>query len=187
VTILTVIRRGLEVALVVFVAGVLGLAAASQLAPAAGYGMFAVRSASMTPSLGVGSLVLVERVDPIQIRVGDVITIAVGSGATVTHRVIDVAPSDLGPVFTTKGDANPTADPVVARSDQLRGRLDLQVPLLGYLLAMIAMPSGIAALFSIGGTLLTAVWLLDEIEAGDDDDELDELRRQLEAASTSVA
>jgi signal peptidase I len=187
VRILTLIRRGLEAVLVVYVVGLLGLAAASQVAPAAGYALFAVRSASMTPTLGVGSLVVVQRVEPSQIHVGDVVTISIGSGATVTHRVIGVAPSDLGPVFTTKGDANPTADPVVALSTQLRGRLDLQVPLLGYLLAMLAMPTGVAALFSIGGTLLTAVWLLDEIKGGEEDDELDELRRQVEAAPTSVA
>jgi signal peptidase I len=178
---LSLIRRGLELVLVVFVVGVIGLAVVGQLAPVAGYGLFAVRSASMSPAIDVGTLVVAQRVGPAAVQPGDVITLAVGSGATVTHRVVAVTPTDDGPMFATKGDANATADPVAARSAQLKGRVQWLVPLFGYLLAMLAMPSGIAALFSIGATLLTAVWLLDEIETGDDEDELDELRRQLEA------
>lgn len=183
---LTLTRRLLELLLIVFVVGVLSLAAVAQLAPRAGMGLYAVRSASMSPALGVGSLVVARDVDPAAIQVGDVITMTVGSGATVTHRVVGVTPTDHGPMFTTRGDANGGADPVATRADQVKGRLDWHVPLLGYLLAMLAMPSGIAALFSIGATLLTAVWLLDEIEAGDDEDELDELRRQLEAATAAL-
>lgn len=178
---LSLARRSLEIVLVVFVVGTVGLAIAAQVAPSAGYGLFAVRSASMSPAIGVGDLVLAERVDPNAVQPGDVVTLSVGSGATVTHRVVSVTPTDDGPMFATKGDANATSDPVGTRAEQLKGRVVGQVPLLGYLLAMLAMPSGIAALFSIGATLLTAVWLLDEVEAGDDEDELDELRRQVEA------
>lgn len=177
-------RRVLEVALVALVVGTVGLAIVAQVAPFMGHGLFAVRSASMTPALDVGTLVVAERVDPEAVRPGDVVTIALESGARVTHRVVSVAPTDDGPMFATKGDANGTADPVAARSDQLEGRVRWHLPLLGYLLAMLAIPSGIAALFSIGATLLTAVWLLDEIDAGDDEDELDELdelRRHVEA------
>jgi signal peptidase I len=184
---LSLVRRLLEIALLVFVVGAVGLAVAAQLAPASGHGLYAVRTGSMIPSIDVGTLVVATRVDAAEVRPGDVITFTVGSGATLTHRVISVTPTDDGPVFATKGDANATADPVATRSDQLKGRIEWQLPLLGYLLAMLAMPSGIAALFSIGATLLTAVWLLDEIEAGDDEDELDDLRRQVEAGLAAQA
>ena len=46
---------------------------------------------------------------------------------------------------------------------------------------MLTMPSGIAALFSIGAAMLTAVWLLEDVAAGDEDDELDDLVRVIEA------
>lgn len=179
------IRRGIEVVLVAYVFGVLALAAAVQIAPAAGYGLYAVRSASMAPAFAIGDLAVAQRVPATDIAAGDVVTITVGAGTTVTHRVVAIRSNDAGPVFETKGDANATADPVATRPDQLRGRVTAQVPLLGFLLAMLAMPSGIAALCSIGATLLTAVWLLDEVEAGDDEDELDEIqrRRELEAAT----
>jgi signal peptidase len=188
--VLTFIRRMLEAALVTFVVGTIGLALASQLAPLAGAGLYAVRSESMSPALAAGDLVVAERVDAGAIASGDVVTLALSSGVTVTHRVVSVTPSDDGPVFVTRGDANATSDPVAARADQLRGRVTWHVPLLGFLLAMLAMPSGIAALFSIGATLLTAVWLLDEVEAGDDEDELEELvelQRQLEADASAAA
>src|SRR3954463_4059471 len=105
-------RRGLELVLSGFVLAFLGRGIAVQAAPAAGYGLYAVRSASMAPSLKVGDLVVEERIDPATIQVGDVITLATGTGATVTHRVQTVTPNDAGPVLTTKGDANATPDPV---------------------------------------------------------------------------
>jgi signal peptidase I len=180
------IRRALESALAVFVLSVLGLAAAAQIAPAAGYGLYAVRSESMAPALSVGDLVVVHRVAASEVRAGDVVTMTLGAGTTITHRVVAVTSTDEGPVFVTRGDANSTADPVAARADQLRGRLTSQVAFLGFLLAMISMPSGIAALLSIGATLLTAVWLLDEVEAGDDEDELDDIGLQLELESSAA-
>ena len=189
---LRIVRRLLEVVLVAYVATVLGVAVLAQVLPNVGHGLFAVRSESMAPGLGVGDLLLVDRIPPEDVRVGDVVTLSIGTGATVTHRVITVTPTDQGPMFTTKGDANATADPVAHRADQLRGRLSIALPLLGYLLAMLTMASGIAALFSIGATLLTAAWLLDEIDSGDEEDELAEieldlLRRELEAKPGAAA
>ena len=128
----------------------------------AGHGVFAVRSGSMNPALEVGDLVVTRRVDPSEIEPGDVITLDTGSRAVLTHRVVAVQDTDDGPVFTTRGDANATPDPVAARADQLHGRVDWRAPLLGFVLAMIAMPMGILALVSIAAALLTAAWLLDE-------------------------
>ena len=178
---MTLVRRILEIALIVYVLVVLGLTAVANLAPHAGYSLFAVRSPSMAPALGVGDLVLAQRVAPGDVRTGDVIAFQLASGTTVTHRVVALTATDEGPVFTTQGDANGTPDPVAARSEQLQGRLAGSVALLGLLLAMLTMPSGIAALFSIGAALLTAVWLLDEVAEGDEDDELEELVRVIEA------
>ncbi len=178
---MTLARRILEVILVVYVVGVLGLTAAAHFAPSTGYGLFAVRSPSMAPALDVGDLVVVERVAAADVRPGDVIAFQVGSGTTVTHRVVSLTATDEGPVFATQGDANGVPDPVATRAEQLHGRLAGSVALLGFLLAMLAMPSGIAALFSIGAALLTTVWMLDEVADGDEDDELAELVRVIEA------
>ena len=183
---MTLVRRILEVVLVVYVLGVLGLTAVANLAPFTGHDLFAVRSPSMAPALGVGDLVVAERVAAEDVRPGDVVAFQVGSGTTVTHRVVATTATDEGPMFTTQGDANGTPDPVAARAEQVQGRLAGSVALLGFVLAMLSMPSGIAALFSIGAALLTAVWLLDEVAEGDEDDELEELVRVIEADAAAA-
>lgn len=158
----TLTRRGVEALLAAVVVSALGLWAATHLAPVAGYGVVAVRSGSMDPALEIGDLAVTRLVHPSEIEPGDVITIDTGSQAVLTHRVVAVQATDDGPVFTTRGDANATSDPLAARADQLRGRVDWRAPLLGFVLAMIAMPVGILALVSIAAALLTAAWLLDE-------------------------
>jgi signal peptidase len=185
--VLRLVRRLLEVALAIFVLGVVGLAAAAQAAPVAGYGLYAVRSASMSPAIRVGDLVVEERVDPAVIGVGDVITLDTGTGATVTHRVATVTPNDAGPMFTTKGDANASPDPVATPSSQVRGRVTWDVPFLGFLLAMATMPSGVLALLSFGCALLVAIWLVAELEADEEDEELAELARELGIAGAGIS
>ena len=175
---MTLIRRVLEIVLVVYVVGAFALAAAADIAPLTGHGLLAVRSPSMSPALAVGDLVVAAPVAAADVRPGDVIVIRLASGTMVTHRVVAAVATDEGPVFTTKGDANASPDPVAAHAGQLQGRLAVSVALLGFILAMLTMPSGIAALFSIGATLLIALWLLDEVG---EDDALEELIRTLEA------
>ena len=166
----TLTRRVVEALFAAVVVCALGLWVVTHLAPAAGYGVFAVRSGSMDPALEVGDLVVTRRVGPSEIEPGDVITIGAAGRAVVTHRVVAVQATDAGPVFTTRGDANTTPDPVAARADQLHGRVEWRVPLLGFVLAMIAMPAGIIALVSIAAALLTAAWLLDEDDESFDAD-----------------
>jgi signal peptidase len=115
-----------------------------------------------------------------------VITLETGTGKTVTHRVATVTPNNAGPVFTTKGDANASPDPVATLSSQVRGRVAWDVPLLGFLLAMVTMPTGVLALLSVGGTLLVAIWLLEELQADEENDELAELARDLGPAAAGV-
>jgi len=174
----TLVRRILEVVLIAYVVGALALAAAAHLAPVTGHALLAVRSPSMAPALGIGDLAIARRVPAEEVRPDDVIMIRLASGTMVTHRVVAITATDEGPMFTTRGDANAAADPVAARAEQLQGRLAGSVAFLGFILAMLSMPSGIAALFSIGASLLVALWLLDEVG---NDDALEDLIRTLEA------
>ncbi len=175
---LQLVRRSLEVVLFSLVFAALGLAAAAQAGPLGGYGLYAIRSASMAPALRVGDLVGAERIDPRAVQPGDVVTVAVGSDRTLTHRVVDIEASSSGIVLRTKGDANASADPVAVTADALRGRVEWRVPLLGFLMAMITMPTGVVALFSVGATLLVAVWLLEDLEAEDEADVRRRFRRR---------
>lgn len=120
----------------------------------------------------VGSLVVATAVDPGRLAVGDVVTVQLEGGSTMTHRIVTIVEREDGRMFELKGDANAVHDPVLVIADRVVGRVDLALPLLGYLLAMLSMPTGIAALLSIGGTLLTAGWLLDELTDAEADEDL---------------
>ncbi len=74
-------------------------------------------SGSMAPALPVGSLVLYETVAPNQLERGDVISFERPGGdrAIMTHRIVAVDERGGRPVFQTKGDNNPIADPWLIR------------------------------------------------------------------------
>ena len=171
---MTALRRGIDLVLAALVLAVLAVGLAAFLAPAAGGRLLAIRSGSMTPSLGVGALALVLPAAPAHLTTGDVVTITLSGGAILTHRIDAIVEQDDRRMFRLKGDANAAPDPVLVLPDQLVGQVVLTLPLLGYLLAMMSVPIGVASLLSIGGLLVTAGWLLDDLAEPDDvDDEAD--------------
>lgn len=106
---------------------------------AAGYRPVAVYSGSMRPTLGVGSLAFVHAIDSSTVRTGDVITFKdpYVDGRLVTHRVVQIIHTKRGPLYRTKGDANPTRDPWTIRLNGKVGRLAFQVPLAGHALVYV--------------------------------------------------
>lgn len=103
----------------------------------AGYQPVVVYSGSMEPTLGVGSLAVVERVPTTQVRVGDVLTFAdpAQRGRLVTHRVVEVVQRpERGLAYRTKGDANTHRDPWAIALPEESGRLAFDVPYVGYAL-----------------------------------------------------
>lgn len=92
-----------------------------------------VLSGSMTPTIPVGSLVLVRPIDPGALQVGDVATYQVEPGRPVyvTHRVVAVGHTDGHRTFTFKGDANKAADTTPIVPGQVRGKVWFHVPHLG--------------------------------------------------------
>jgi signal peptidase len=102
---------------------------------ASGLDPFVVEGGSMEPAIPRGSLVLVRATMPLALKPGDVITFA-RYGEVVTHRIeaIEDHPP-TGRVFTTRGDANPVADPERVAFDGQVGLVRYQMPLLGYFVA----------------------------------------------------
>jgi signal peptidase len=170
---MSVLRHAIDVALALLVVAVVAIGLAANLAPQAGARLLAIRSGSMQPTMPVGSLILATAADPADLTVGDVVSVTLDGGATLTHRIAAIVEQDDNRMFELKGDANALHDPVLVVPDQVVGRVDLTIPMLGYLLAMLSMPTGIAALLAIGGTLLTAGWLLDELTDVEADEDLD--------------
>jgi signal peptidase len=160
---MSIVRRGLDLALVALVAAVVVVGLVTFLAPAVGGRAFAIRSGSMVPAIGVGSMVVALREDPARLHVGDVVAIELPAGTVLTHRIEGIVQQDDRRMFRLKGDANPAPDPTLVTQDQLLGRVVVAAPGLGYLLAMMSTPVGALALVLLGGQLVVGAWLLDEL------------------------
>ncbi|MBO3809758.1 MAG: signal peptidase I [Candidatus Brockarchaeota archaeon] len=73
-----------------------------------------IASSSMRPTLEPGDAVLIVKVKPDEIRVGDIISyvkvIPLAPVAIVTHRVVEVGNHGNLYIFKTKGDGNSNPD-----------------------------------------------------------------------------
>ncbi|MGA9308107.1 MAG: signal peptidase I, partial [Candidatus Sulfotelmatobacter sp.] len=76
---------------------------------------------SMLPSVWPGDTLVMERVNPDQVRVGDVILVG-RDGRLCAHRVVSVAEGCGSRVWITQGDANSTPDQPVSE-DEMLGRV----------------------------------------------------------------
>lgn len=115
-----------------------------------------VLSGSMTPTIPVGSVVLVVPSDPMAIRPGDVITYQTAPGVAkyVTHRVVRMDRTTNPVTFVTKGDANkgPDKDPVPVGA--VRGVVRFHVPWVGDLSDLVKTPLGLMALAAIPALMI---------------------------------
>ncbi len=98
---------------------------------------YTILTSSMEPGLPPGTLVIVKPIDPVDVRIGSVITYQLDSGepAVVTHRVVEIQGPNLpggDPSFITKGDANSAPDAKPVMTVQLRGEVWYSVPLIGW-------------------------------------------------------
>jgi signal peptidase I len=119
----------------------------------------------MVPAVGQGDAVVVEPVAATAIAVDDIVSLRVQPAGTLfTHRVIRITERDGEPWFETKGDANPAPDPSLVPADWIVGRVSAIVPTIGYLIALLSIPSGVIFVLGIGTTLLVLAWLLETLE-----------------------
>jgi signal peptidase I len=133
-----------------------------------GYQRYVIVSGSMTGTYDRGSLVFDEVVPVEELRTGDVITYrpppGSGPAGLVTHRIAEIGHDASGPVFRTKGDANPVADPWEFRlAGPTQARVVAGVPYVGYALAALSdrrvrmLLVGVPALL-IGLSALVGFW-----------------------------
>lgn len=119
----------------VVMVAMLALAAAAVVVPKIlGALPLTVLTGSMEPTHSPGDVVVVQPVEPEEIRVGDVVTFQPVSDdpTLVTHRVVGITWGGDGIAgFVTRGDANGTDDdPIVP--DQVMGRVVYSIPLIGH-------------------------------------------------------
>lgn len=95
-----------------------------------GCNMFSIDSPSMSPKFPVDTLIIVQKIQPENIKPGDVITYILNEdGLLVTHRVVKV---NIGSkTFITKGDANNTQDAAPVQWENTVGKVIFGIPKLG--------------------------------------------------------
>lgn len=99
---------------------------------------YVIISPSMVPTIKVQDAVVIKRVEPENIKVGDIITFTSTddrySGITITHRVVGVEKTTTGKyMFRTKGDNNNTEDPTLVAENYINGKVILKIPKIGYI------------------------------------------------------
>jgi len=100
-----------------------------------------IPSKSMEPTLKVGDLVIIQGIDPKEIKNGTIIVFYVpghyGEDVyRIVHRVIKILRIDDQIMFETKGDNNPVSDFIRWRyipADHVVGRVLFRIPYLGYI------------------------------------------------------
>lgn len=98
-----------------------------------------VLSGSMRGAFDPGAVLVSRAVPTRSVRVGDVVVfVPPGHVDSFAHRVQTVATAGTATVITTKGDANPVADPWRARlTGPTVQRVELSVPRVGFLLVLL--------------------------------------------------
>ena len=129
-----------------------------------------VQTTSMVPTLKPGDLILIEKVDPSTIRIGDIIAFNVVAYPgennqptvyrhifIVTHRVIDILRINNTLFFKTKGDNNPEPDPWLVPASGVLGKV-YKVVSLGRLGLALTRPMGRALLALLVLSTFMILW-----------------------------
>ena len=98
---------------------------------------YIIVSPSMVPTIHVQDAIIIQRVEPGDIKQGDIIsflgTDSYYSGKVITHRVIGIEKSSDGQfLYRTKGDNNNVADGSLVNEDNIYGKVIFRIPMLGY-------------------------------------------------------
>ncbi len=157
-------RRTVGLVWLALVLALLALVAVNSFGSKLGYQTFVIRGGSMAPAIPLGALAVTQPVDTGSLVIGDVITIRAANAVIYTHRIVAITGTGAERQFQVRGDANATPDAALVPASAVIGRVSLFAPGLGYLTAMLSMPSGILSILSSLGSLLMSFWLLEDLE-----------------------
>lgn len=93
--------------------------------------LVAIASNSMAPTYYRGDAIILEKMKPEDLRKGDILVFE-RSDRIITHRIVDIKKKQDTYYFTTKGDANKSADGFISTSDDVIGRVDYVVKYIGF-------------------------------------------------------
>jgi signal peptidase len=92
-----------------------------------GYGLYLVRSESMTGTVNMGDLIITGPVNGDEVKEGQIITFE-WNNQLVTHRVYSISETGI----STKGDAVEDPDPWTVKPADIKGTYLFKIPYVGY-------------------------------------------------------
>jgi len=101
---------------------------------------------SMYPVIKSGDLIILNKINAKDVKVGDIITYFDPTGTTtttVTHRVIELTKINKEIAFRTKGDANNTDDKTIVPNDKLVGIYKMRIAQLGNIAMFMSTTKGL--------------------------------------------
>jgi signal peptidase len=145
--------KWLEIGLLGILLGLFGLLRSARV--------FVVVSGSMEPVIATGSLVIISKVDPNNIKVTDIVAFQSPADPkqTIVHRVVKKI-ADQPLQLLTKGDANKSADSWNIYGEGIIGRYRASVPYLGYLIAWTKTPVGFGFVIVIPALIILALEII---------------------------
>lgn len=125
-----------------------------------GFRVYTIISGSMEPQYSVGDLVYVRQAAMEDIQIGDDITFILNEELVVaTHRVVRIDAEKKH--FYTKGLANEIEDGDPVHYNNIIGKVQFSIPLLGYVADFIQNPPGTYIAIAAGAVLIVLVFLPD--------------------------
>lgn len=91
----------------------------------------AIGSNSMSPTYQRGDAIIFKKTQLDQIKIGEILAFR-QSGKIITHRIINIQKIDDKFIFSTKGDANKTADAYQVEQENVLGIVKYSVKYIGY-------------------------------------------------------
>lgn len=93
---------------------------------------YIIVSGSMEPNLEIGDIVIVKETKKEELKVGDIISFRQGQ-SVITHRINEISEEK----YITKGDNNNTTDDEPIEYEQIEGKVEKIVPVIGKLALML--------------------------------------------------
>lgn len=118
------------------------------------YKLLVVESGSMQPAISQGSVIVIKPQD--NYIKNDVITAldSASSKVSVTHRIVEITNTGKYTLYTTKGDANKTADTETRLKQNVIGKVLFSIPVVGYFVNFAKTKEGLILLVVIPVTLI---------------------------------
>ena len=140
---------------------VIGLLAAVVLPPLVGGRTLVIISGSMEPTIHMGAAAVLRSVPSSELHVGDVIayTPAAAGAIPIVHRIASITERNGQRTFTTKGDANQTADVNPFTLPAKAWSVSYNIPVAGYVVNFAARPFGTFMFIVIPVVVLAALKL----------------------------